>query len=210
MLREADSRKAIIACARILSIKGGLIMNVFISYSSESLKQAEKLREALQAHGISVWVDTEGSNSGSRWQQRIEQAIHDADAIVALIDSPTARDEFQRRTWQAALEAVWSDSGKRLIPFLLRDVEPPAFVRSMATDPEEKVVAIRARDLRRDWNGAVEDLVAVLRNEPAPGAHVEIVTVTERDRAEQKARLDYIVEVARMRAERSLPAEPGG
>jgi len=186
-------------------------MNVFISYSSESLKQAEKLREALQARGISVWADTEGSNSGSRWQQRIEQAIRDADAIVALIEAPHAQDEFQRRTWQAALEAVWSDSGKRLIPFLLRDVEPPAFVRSMATDPEVVVVAIRARGLRRDWNGAVEDLIAVLRNEPAPGAHVEIVTVTERDRAEQKARLDYIVEVARMRAaEHALPVEPGG
>jgi hypothetical protein len=186
-------------------------MNVFISYSSESLRQAEKLREVLQARGISVWSDTEAQTSGRRWQQRIEQAIREADAIVALIDSPHARDEFQRRTWQMALEEVWSDSGKRLVPFLLRDVEPPAFVRSMATDPEEKVVAIRARDLRRDWNGAVENLIAVLRNEPAPGNHVEIVTVTERDRAEQKARLDYIVEVARMRAaERSLPAEPGG
>ncbi len=186
-------------------------MNVFISYSSESLKQAEKLREALQKRGISVWANSEETASGERWQQRIERAIREADAIVALIDSPHAVDEMQRRTWQAALEEVWSDSGKRLIPFLLRDVEPPVFVRSMATDPEEKVVAIRARDLRRDWNGAVEDMIAVLRNKPAPGNHVEIVTVTERDRAEQKARLDYIVEVARMRAaERSLPAEPGG
>jgi hypothetical protein len=184
-------------------------MNVFISYSSESLKQAEKLREALQKRGISVWANSEETASGERWQQRIERAIREADAIVALIDSPHAVDEMQRRTWQAALESVWSDSGKRLIPFLLRDVEPPVFVRSMATSPEA-VIAIRAKDLRRDWNGAVEDLIAVLRREPAHGNHVEIVTVTERDRAEREARLNYIVEAAKMReAQQAIPSEPG-
>ncbi len=184
-------------------------MNVFISYSSESLKQAEKLREALQVRGITVWANTEGSTSGTRWQQRIEQAIRDAEAIVVLIDSPHALDEFQRRTWQAGLEAVWTDSSQRLIPFLLRDVEPPAFVRSMATGPEE-VVAIRVRNLRWDWDGAVEDLIAVLRKEPASGNHVEIVTVTERDRAEREARLNYIVEAAKTRDARwPFPAEPG-
>lgn len=184
-------------------------MNVFISYSSESLKQAERLREALPKRGISVWADTEGSPSGSRWQQRIEQAIRDADAIVALIDSPHAVDETQRRTWQAALEAVWTDSGKRLIPFLLREVEPPAFVRSLANGPEE-VVAIRARDLRRDWDRAVEDLVSVLMKKPVSGERTEVITVTDRDRAEREARLDYIVEAAKMREDQqAIPSEPG-
>jgi len=173
-------------------------MNVFISYSSESLKQAERLREALQKRGISVWADTEGQASSERWQQKIERAIRDADAIVALIDSPHAVDEMQRRTWQAALEAVWTDSGKRLIPFLLREADPPAFVRSLANGPEE-VIAIRAKDLRRDWDRAVEDLVSVLLKQPASGERTEVITVTERDRAEREARLNYIVEAAKMR-----------
>lgn len=181
-------------------------MNVFVSYGAASRQWAERLKADLAQHGIEVWSDHTGLTTGQNFVEQIEQAVRQADAIILLIAPQTRPDEKQNLTWQAALEAVWSDEAKRLIPFLLGDAEPPAFTRS-TVPPDDYLSVIRARDPQQDWEQAIQNLVALLRNEAAPNQVERIPAVTEADRAAQR---QYSAELHKyiqdLKAE--LPADP--
>lgn len=147
-------------------------MQVFISYGAADRQWFEKLKTALQSHGLTVWSDNQ-IQPGQNWAERIEQAVRQAEVIVLLITSQATADQQQSRTWQAALEAVWSDESKRMIPFLLGEAEPPAFARS--TVPRDaQLPVIRVRRPLLDWEQAVKALVALLRHEAQP-SQIELV-----------------------------------
>lgn len=55
--------------------------HVFLSYAREDSAAVEKLKEALQAEGLSVWIDREGIQSGS-WKQRVTEGLNRARALV--------------------------------------------------------------------------------------------------------------------------------
>jgi hypothetical protein len=154
-------------------------MQVFVSYAGADRALGEKLKAALQAHGIAVWSDNQIQPS-QNWAERIEHAVRQADANVLLITPQNTPDQQQSRTWQAALEAVWSDDSKRLIPFLLGDAEPPAFARSTVPRDAELPV-IRARDPQQDWEQAVNNLVALLRHDAAPNQIEHVAAWTAQD-----------------------------
>jgi hypothetical protein len=148
-------------------------MDVFVSYSSANRELAEKLKTELQQRGISAWSDTNGEAPQLRWSERIEQAVRKAEAIILLIEPQIRTDERLSRVWQEALQAVWSDSSKRMIPFLLGDAAPPAFART--TVPRTgSLPVVRARDPQADWEQAVNNLVALLHNEADP-SQIELV-----------------------------------
>lgn len=107
-------------------------MNIFLSYASANRKVAEKLRDELGKAGIAVWSDANTLSTGERWRDRIEDAIRSASAILVLIGPKNGDDSEQQFTWQVALETVWQDPGKRLIPILLRGAAPPPFLYSSA------------------------------------------------------------------------------
>jgi TIR domain-containing protein len=106
-------------------------MSTFLSYASANRKVAEKLRDELGKAGIAVWSDA-GISAGERWRDRIEDAIRSASAILVLIGPKNGDDPEQQFTWQVALETVWQDPGKRLIPILLRGATPPPFLHIAA------------------------------------------------------------------------------
>jgi hypothetical protein len=107
--------------------RGAKLMSVFLSYSSADRKLAEQIREELNRQGLSVWVDTE-LTPGTKWHDSIDKAIRSADQIVVLVGPKSGADEAQQFTWRTALEAAWQDSGKRLIPVLLRGADLPPFL----------------------------------------------------------------------------------
>lgn len=154
-------------------------MQVFISYAAADRPWFEKLKTALQSHGLTVWSDNQ-IQPGQNWAERIEQAVRQAEAIVLLIASQATADQQQSRTWQAALEAVWSDESKRMIPFLLGDAVLPGFTRS--TVPRDaQLPVIRAQHPQQDWEKAVRNLVALLRHEAKPGQIEMVPAWTQKD-----------------------------
>lgn len=180
-------------------------MNVFVSYAAADRPWAEKLKNALREHGISVWGDTAELNPGESWTDRIEQAIRNAEAIVVLAESQSAPDEKQRRTWQSALEAVWADSSKRLIPFLLGEVEVPRFVRASVSSSASLPV-IRVREPEQDWEPAIQNLVAVLRRDADWSQIEQVPSRTEQDFLEhQRSRAQIGAYVEKLKASLNLP-----
>jgi signal transduction histidine kinase len=120
-------------------------MDAFLSYSSVNKNLARRLREELASEGLSVWWDESDAPVETR-HRRIEEAIRSSDYIVVLIGPRDGDDEAQVFTWRVALETVWRDSSKRLVPILLRGAELPPFVRSGTSG---KVRAIQVENPRK-------------------------------------------------------------
>jgi TIR domain len=66
--------------------------HVFISYAREDATFVERLRNDLEAAGISIWIDTKELIPGTPdWENSIRRAV-DASFAVVLVGSPAARD----------------------------------------------------------------------------------------------------------------------
>jgi hypothetical protein len=185
-------------------------MRVFLSHSYADRKLAAMLRERLEGKGLTVsLLDKEPGSAG--WRD-LEEAIRSAAAILLLV-SPKV-DEPQRTTWRLALEAVWANPSKRLIPILVQDAELPAFVKSASSDGEVRAIRLRgAKDLnltihailrtlgiesgeqlaKKRANGAYRDrdgetaTVALINPPSTSSGPIETYpAVTDKDRARQR------------------------
>jgi len=134
-------------------------MRIFLSHSHADRKLAATLRKRLEAEGLTVSSFDEDPSTASGWHRDLEEAIRSASAILLLLNARAKVDDPQRITWRLALEAVWADSSKRLIPILLQDAELPAFVKSASAGGE--VQAIRLRD-PKDLDPAVQAILQTL------------------------------------------------
>lgn len=139
-------------------------MRVFLSHSRADKSVATKLRRSLEERGLS-FNDPSESLSAHYLSQRlpVEEAIRSSDAILLLLSSRRKADVPQQLTWRLALEAVWADPTKPLIPILLHDAELPAFVRSGASG--DSVQAIRIRE-PKDLGPAVQAILRTLGGNP--------------------------------------------
>ncbi len=165
-------------------------MQVFISYSSDSKRWAQRLADALRNNGISPWLDDEKLKPGAAWQANIEKAIKSSNCVVGLFDSRAQADPSQRWKWAEILDVTLEDQEKPLIPILLHDAELPGFLHSLQ--------AIRVKDPGREWDEAVESLIEVLKKKKKLDEVklAETVTVSEKEKSEQRKRLHYIGMVA--------------
>jgi hypothetical protein len=185
-------------------------MNVFVSYSAASKEWAVRLKSALQHHGVNTWSDPGDTATQLSWSERIEQAIRNAQAIVILLEGDAEPDDKQRLTWQLTIEAVWSDDHKRLIPFLLRNAELPSFARA-AVPPDGSLPVVRVHDPYRDWERAVNNLIALLHGQADPQELEQVPAVTEQDREEhQQRRAQIAAYVDTLKARMDLPDNPAG
>lgn len=185
-------------------------MKVFVSYSAVSIEWAARLKSSLQQHGVSAWSDPGDAATQLTWSERIEQAIHSAQAVILLLEAGAEPDEKQRRTWALAIEAVWSDDHKQLIPFLLRNAELPPFARAAVPD-DGSVPVVRVHDPYRDWERAVNNLVALLHGQADLSQIEQVPAVTEQDRAEhQQRRAQMGAYVDTLKARMDLPDNPAG
>lgn len=172
-------------------------MRVFISHLRADSAQALKLQAALQQENIDAWL-RQDREEPINWRDytlwhatqdidKLEQAIQASDAIIVMVGSDPELVDEPRLEWRLALESVWQDPNKRMIPFLLDEAETPAFVRSSVA-PEESLPVVRAREPEQDWEQAVKTLVAILRNEADWSQVEQVPSVTEQDREEQRRR----------------------
>jgi len=136
-------------------------VKVFLSYSHADKTLAGKLRRSLEERGLSFNDPGESSTNGTSWRQQVEEAIESADAILLLLSPRKKADEQQQLTWRLALQNVWANPAKRMIPILLQDAELPPFVRSGASG--DFVQAIRLRD-PRDFDRVVDAIFQSLQD----------------------------------------------
>jgi len=106
-------------------------MPVYISHSRRNGGAALKLCEKLEARGTATWLDLREIEADSAWNQRVADAIHQANGFVFLIGPGPVSDQSQRYEWQVITEEeYYLDREKPLIPILLGESELPGFLKT--------------------------------------------------------------------------------
>lgn len=75
---------------------------VFLSYTSEDAKSAERLRPLLKLAGFGPWLDSEALSTEQPWEEAMERAIASSDFVVALLSRGT-RNSRQEHELRAAV-----------------------------------------------------------------------------------------------------------
>ncbi|HRC43296.1 MAG TPA: TIR domain-containing protein [Nitrospira sp.] len=70
--------------------------HVFLSYAREDMAKVDRLAQALQAGGLSVWVDRKGIQSGN-WKERVTDGLNRARAVVVLLTSTSFASSAVRK-----------------------------------------------------------------------------------------------------------------
>ncbi len=156
---------------------------VFISHTSQDHKLAKSLVRRLRAKEIDAYLAAEPATQGAEWQQKVEDIIQEADAVVIIVDPEHTPNRYQQFEWNTVLEASWEDTRKRLIPLLLKDAELPAFLPS-----DQK--GLRVREPQKELNQTVKKLVDIIQDETMPAG--ETLVNEEEVRQRQRAHLANI------------------
>ncbi|KAF6030805.1 hypothetical protein EB796_010881 [Bugula neritina] len=76
------------------SLKDSQAKDIMISYSHLDKEIMLKLKDALEHHNISVWVDVVGLNAGVNFLNKIGQAIIDSKMFITLLTERTVASKF--------------------------------------------------------------------------------------------------------------------
>lgn len=99
---------------------------VFLSYDHDDVERAAPIATALEHAGHSVWWDRH-IHGGAQYNDEIEAAVEQADAVVVLWSKGSVRS-----TWVRDEAAEGRDQNK-LVPVLLDAVKPPMGFRQFQT-----------------------------------------------------------------------------
>jgi hypothetical protein len=96
-------------------VESGYAFDVFLSFSSNNKNEAEKIRSAAEARGVSVFMSEKDLTSGDVWDEAIRNALL-ASREMAILVSPTGlKSEWVATEWGIA----WALQ-KRITPILFR------------------------------------------------------------------------------------------
>jgi non-specific serine/threonine protein kinase len=93
---------------------------VFLSYASADRERAIQIADALEARGITIWMDRKSISGGSSWSAAIVRGIEECAALLVLcsaaaMESPNVAQEVQ---------LAW-ERRRPLVPLLLEEVHLP-------------------------------------------------------------------------------------
>lgn len=92
---------------------------VFISYSRKDKAFAEKLNTALESMELESWTDWDDIPPIADWWDQIQKGIESADAFLFLLSCDSVLSKVCAQEIDHAVK-----NGKRIIPLVVRDVNP--------------------------------------------------------------------------------------
>jgi len=139
---------------------------IFLSYASDDLQAAERIKTALEAAGLDVWFDKGELKTGDDWDQKIRRHIAGCSLFVPVVSSATEEraEGYFRREWAWAADRALgiADEVPFIIPITVDDTPadiakvPERFKRSQWTAvPAGEVsaeLANRLKALVRDYH----------------------------------------------------------
>ncbi len=128
----------------------GQAKKVFVSYNRRDDAVARGLIDELRQHHFAILGDPRDLQAGESWQDKTEEAIRTADAVIVLITGSGAPTKYQDHEWSCTLESYWADQSKLLIPVLIGDAPLPSFVA--------RFQALRLADPTAGWDAVIEAL----------------------------------------------------
>lgn len=104
-------------------------MPAFISYNRNDKRFAEGLASRLVAEGHNIWIDNWELNVGDSLIDRIQGALEDASAVIAVLSRTSVQSDWCRKEINSTLVRELDKSGSLLLPCVIEDCEIPLFLR---------------------------------------------------------------------------------
>jgi len=123
---------------------------LFLSYSRADAADATRLRDALQAKGHDVWMDSSRIQSGAQWRKSIVEAIEKADRVLLLLSGNSIHSDNVRREIDIA-----QDAAVPILPLMLGEVDIPTSLRY-------QIAGIQRHNLSHDFEAGVQSLLELL------------------------------------------------
>jgi hypothetical protein len=102
---------------------------VFVSYSHEDAKFANKLAAQLVRHNAHVWIDTWELNVGDSILAHVQQAIQESSALLIILSKASVQSEWCKKELNTGLMRELDEKRVVVLPILLEDCEIPIFLR---------------------------------------------------------------------------------
>lgn len=92
--------------------------DVFISYSSKDITQAENVRNILEQNGIPCWMAPRDIPGGSNYTKEIPVAIRGCQVFVLILSQNAQNSHWVLKEVDAAV-----NNSKVIIPYMIEDIE---------------------------------------------------------------------------------------
>lgn len=102
--------------------------DAFLSYSRADKSAASLLREQLESVNMRVFIDSEGLNPGSSWQQKIFEAIEASNRVVTILSDDYVRSKVCQEEFNLAFALQRKRSKDTLFPVLWRRASLPLYM----------------------------------------------------------------------------------
>ena len=125
--------------------------DVFLSYSRADADTMRRLRDHLQASGLTVWNDESLEPGTPDWEAAIEREIRNANSLVLVLSPDAAASR-----WVRAEIALAGTFDVPVFPFWVRGTEQEVAVLGL--------VRTQRIDARTDFDDAARQLAAALHD----------------------------------------------
>jgi len=148
---------------------------VFISYTHEDKRDADKLIADLEAAGHACWIDSTAIKGGDEWAKMIAEGINNSYALVPIITERARRSQWMRK------EIIWAQKRDvRIIPWALEDL----------TDASEFMLLVDCQWVMGFDGDYAIALAKLLRALPSPA--LSALGAAAPHSLRRKAELDYL------------------
>lgn len=140
----------------------GKAFYVFVSYVREDFKIIDKLKNELEAKGITVWLDRDQIRAGEQWQAAIRKAIREGAFFIACFSDSYGRKakSYMNAELGIAVEELRLRQPDRiwLIPVRLSDCKVPEYTIREGISLRD----FHYIDLFENWDLAVQKIIDVI------------------------------------------------
>ena len=126
------------------------MVHVFISYRSDDLVAAKRLKEDLAADGHDIWLDIENIKIGDSIIERINAGLEGASFLILCL-SKHGLSPWMNQEWMSSLARQLNGVNVKILPVRLAGGNPPAILADL-----------RYADLAKDWDSGFGQLKAAL------------------------------------------------
>ena len=102
--------------------------DVFLSHNSKDKPWVIRLKNALEANGIKVWLDKDQIRPGDLFAYALERGIAESKAVAIIITPESMESDWVKAEYYRAFSLA-TTQGVQLIPVLLRMTEIPGFLK---------------------------------------------------------------------------------
>ena len=134
--------------------------DVFLSYSHTDRDAVQRFAAAFEAQGLEVWWDNI-LRSGESFDEKIEQALRQAKAVVVLWSNTSVASRWVRA------EATLADRNKTLVPVMIESCDRPIMFELTHT---VDLAHWQGAQEDRVWQALLADVFRLVGKEAAPSA----------------------------------------